>query len=110
MDCKNNQDKIKELNMDYEKLKTKRQNHIRLKGIGSRVFLKNYDNVLDIYKKMYKGIPFDFDLTKGTVKFDIQNMNSIRQKTSFTRTVLFGNKAQKEELKKLKKVSNFIAN
>ena len=79
---KYSKEKINELlNMKHE--------HIRLKGIGSKVFKKNYENTYETYLKLYNNNFVDFDLTLGSVKFENKNFNTIIQKNKFIRKISF---------------------
>lgn len=80
---------IEKNNLDIEKLKNERQYHIRLKGVGSFAFKQNYKDIIKAYKDLYEGKELEFDLTKGSVKFEITNMNQVLQKNNFIRKVKF---------------------
>ncbi len=87
---KDNQYKLSKYSKEeQEKLINMRDDHIRLKGIGSKVFKKNCDNICEIYLDLYNGKEKEFDLAKGAVKFEIRNMNSVVQKNKFIRKVQF---------------------
>jgi len=88
-ECEKNKKIIKNNQLDMEELKTKKEYHIRLKGVGSFAFKRNFKDVEGAYKDLYNNKTLEFDLTKGSVKFQISNMNNIIQKDNFKRNVSF---------------------
>ena len=70
--------------------------HVRMKGI-STTSVKHHSkidfdgDILKLYKKLYNGDEYTFDLTCNNMKscFDVVNMNTIRTKECFNRTVKF---------------------
>ena len=70
--------------------------HIRMKGISCASVrhhaLMDYDkDILKLYKNLYEGNKYTFDLTCNAQKacFDVVNMNTIRTKENFNREVCF---------------------
>lgn len=70
--------------------------HIRMKGISCASVkhhaLMDYDkDILELYKNLYNGNKYTFDLTCNTQKacFDVVSMNTIRTKENFNREVCF---------------------
>ena len=69
--------------------------HIRMRGIPTSCIKyeadKNDITVLDIYKRLYEGEPFEFDLTNQGTKFVCKNNkdHTISNVTDFTRTTKF---------------------
>jgi hypothetical protein len=63
--------------------------HIRMKGVGSRCLLANYNNPVEIYEKLRDGEQVPFDLTLGKIKFDTRLGNYVRTKDKFIRMVKF---------------------
>jgi hypothetical protein len=88
-DCEKNKQIIKNNKLNIDELKTKKTNHVRLKGIGEFCVNRNYNDVVKVYEDLYNGKKLDFDLTKGSVKFSITNMNNIIQRDNFIRQVSF---------------------
>ena len=88
-DCLKNKKLIEYKKLNMEELKTKKEYHIRLKGVGSFAFKRNFKDIVGAYKDLYNNKTLEFDLTKGSVKFQISNMNNIIQKDNFKRNVSF---------------------
>lgn len=65
------------------------QDHIRLKGVGSKSFKKNWGNVKETFEELYNGIAKQFDLAKGYPKFEFRNLNTVFQRTTFMRLIQF---------------------
>ena len=70
--------------------------HIRMKGISCvsvkyHSYLDYKNDVLELYKNLYKGNKYTFDLTCNKQKacFDIVDMNTIRTKENFNREICF---------------------
>ena len=69
--------------------------HIRMKGVSSvsvkHHATKDFENVLELFKHLYSGKEYTFDLTCNGSKacFDMVNMNTIKTKTDFMRKLVF---------------------
>jgi len=70
--------------------------HIRMKGVSSVSILhkaeKEHDfNILKIYKNLYEGMSYSFDLTCSNKKacFNHDNIAQISSKSDFSRTINF---------------------
>jgi hypothetical protein len=70
--------------------------HIRMKGISGQSvkyhsFIDYKGDILELYKNLYEGKKYTFDLTCNKQKacFDVVNMNTIRTKKIFNREVVF---------------------
>lgn len=88
-DCEKNKKLIEYKKLDMDKLKTKKEYHIRLKGVGSFAFKRNFNDVEGAYMDLYNNKILEFNLTKGSVKFQFFNMNTIIKRKKFVRNVSF---------------------
>jgi hypothetical protein len=73
--------------------------HIRLKGVPNstieyEIKHQNFDNVIQLYEKLYKGEKINFDLTEGMGKsrFQIQKNFGVRTLKEFNRSISFNKK------------------
>lgn len=65
------------------------EHHIRMKGVGSKAVLSNYEDPEVVYERLYAGEALEFDLLKTGVKFDVKTGISVSSRKKFTRTIQF---------------------
>lgn len=63
--------------------------HIRMKGVGSKTVLANYQDPLKVYERLYNGEALNFDLLKAGVSFKIDSGMTVASKKKFIRRIKF---------------------
>jgi len=80
---------------DYKKNGRKYKYHIRMKGVGTKVInyycYKNDIEPIEVYKGLYEGKTYKFDLTCGGCKLSVNHLNyeKIKSRINFDREVNF---------------------
>ena len=63
--------------------------HLRLKGIPNNVLESEHEDALELYKYMYNGGEYKFNLLKLKPSFEMTKDMKIKSRTEFTRRIKF---------------------
>ena len=63
--------------------------HLRLKGIPNNLLETEYADPMELYKKMYNGEPYKFNLLKLRPSFEMNKNMTIKTRTEFNRQIKF---------------------
>ena len=66
--------------------------HLRMKGIPNELLESEYEDPLELYKKLYNGEPYTFNLLKMKPSFEMNKNMTIKTRTQFTRQIKFESK------------------
>ena len=63
--------------------------HLRMKGIPNDLLGSEYEDPLDLYKRLYEGEPYKFNLLKLKPSFEMTKECTIKTRTEFNRQISF---------------------
>ena len=66
--------------------------HLRMKGIPNNLLDSEYEDPLDLYKHLYEGGEYTFNLLKLKPSFEMTKNMNIKTRTQFNRKIKFTNK------------------